>query len=155
MQYIKIWDFNEESLMETLDKLSKVDKNEQVTIIIHSEWWEVWVEEILSEELKQYKLRIIVSNVISCWLTLLDKLYKYADSVKILNISQGMAHKTSVWIKINIDWHSSWYYQDFMYSMIKKIKDDIPSVLKWDKLKEYKKWNDVRLDSEDLQFYKK
>lgn len=92
MQYIYIDTMWDDDYQKYLDKLSSLDVEQELKIIIHTTGGDNELCDILSKELSKFKYHIDCYSAQSAWMILLDRLHNNALSISICDYSIYMVH---------------------------------------------------------------
>ena len=141
MQYLLIEELEEFEIY--VEKISKIDKTQELTIIINSWWWANILREFMYTELKDLDYHIQVYQACSNALVLFDLLKDKAKSITISSSAILMAHISKWGVDIWDWWKPRWDYEKHKFEMQKIMKPHIFSFLTKEQNKKYLNWEDV------------
>ena len=148
MQYLHIWDLEE---IETyIEKISKLDKTQEITIIIHSWWWENIIRDFLYQELRDTQYHLQVYQACSSALVLFDLLRFKALSIYMADNILLAAHLSKWWVDIWDTWIPRWWYEKHKFELQKRSKPYMFSFMTEEQTKKYLDWEDVYIFQEQL-----
>ncbi len=151
MQYLLIEDM--EDFNDYIEKLSKLDKEKDLTIIINSEWWNTSIRDFLYNELKDFTYTLQVYRAISAWFDLFFRLKDKAKDIFIYDNTIFTIHlegwRTIIWN----EWVPRWDFANYQLEIQKSLDIKRYDCLILEQETKYLNWEDVYITPKQIKEY--